>query len=163
MLNINENDLKNIESNDNDFAPIPDGKYCAVLVSAEDQAKTSQAGSDYQCVNVQYKLVGQYENRRVFGRYIYQHSTSDKAAEIGLKNLKGLYSALGCSGPLTVSTLESSDKCVELVLKTKPSSNPQYAPRQEVAFVNPCKGDAAQCSGGNCPAPPSDGGGDIWS
>ena len=163
MLNINENDLKNIESNTNDFAPIPDGKYCAVLVSAEDEALTSKAGADYQCVNIQFKLLGDHANRRVFARYIYQHSTSEKAAEIGLKNLKGLYGALGCSGPLTVTTLESSNDCVQLVLKTKPSNNPQYAPRQEVAFVNVCKDCPSKCDGGNCPTPTSDGGGDIWS
>lgn len=159
MLNINVNDLAAIESNtSNDFAPIPDGKYCAVLVSATDEAKTSQAGSDYQCVNVQYKLVGKFENRRVFSRYIYQHATSEMAAEIGLKNLKGLYSALDCSGPLTVTALEASDKCIELVLKTKPSKNAQYPDRQEVAFVNVCKGCPTEAAT-DAPAPPAN---DIW-
>lgn len=147
-LNIN---IDSIEDSSNDFSPIPDGRYCAVVVSAVDESKTSQAGAEYDCVNVQFKLVKDFANRRVFKRYIYSHSTSEKASDIGQQGLKQLYVAQGGSGNMTCADLES-DTCVEIVLKTKPGNN-GYGPRQEVTFVGKCTKDCGDCSGGSCPAP----------
>ena len=153
MLNINSADLAKIESPSNDFSPLPDGKYCAVLESAVDEAKTSKAGVNYSVVNVQYRLVGgEHNNRRVFRGYIYQHETSEIAGDIGIQGLKQLFTALECSGDLTVATLEGSDKCVQIVLKTKPSKNPQYQDRQEVVFVGPC----VNCPAEGCSTPAAD-------
>ncbi len=150
MLNINSEDLAKIDLPANDFSPIPDGKYCAVLESASDEAKVSKAGIEYSVVNVQFKIVGgEYNNRRVFRGYIYQHATSEVAADIGTQGLKQLFAALGCSGNLTVATLESSSECVSINLKTKPSKDPQYGDRQEINFVGPCK----DCPAEGCKAP----------
>ena len=64
MLDFNIEDIK---GDDNQFAPLADGKYCAVVVAAEDGATTSKAGHDYEFVNVQFKIVGGgNDNRRVF-------------------------------------------------------------------------------------------------
>lgn len=150
MLNINSEDLAKIEAPANDFSPIPDGKFCAVLESASDEAKVSKAGVEYSVVNVQFRIVGgDYDNRRVFRGYIYQHATSEIAADIGTQGLKQLFTALNCSGNLTVATLEAAKGCVSINLKTKPSKNPQYSDRQEINFVGPCD----NCPAEGCKAP----------
>ena len=158
MLDFNIEDIK---GDDNKFAPLADGKYCAVVVAAEDGTATSKAGHDYEYVNVQFKIVGgANDNRRVFKRYIYSHSNSQPAGDIGQKGLKSIFVAQGNSGRLTCDALEGSGACIEIVLRTPKEGNNGYEPRQEVAFVNPCK---------NCPTDAgSDAGsetssaGDIW-
>ena len=137
MLDFN---IEDIAGDDNQFAPIPDGKYCAVVVAAEDGATTSAKGHDYEFVNVQFKIVGgKFDNRRVFKRYIYSHSNSQPAGDIGQKGLKSIFVAQNNSGRLTCDALEGSGECVEIVLRTAKEGKDGYDPRQEVAFVNACK------------------------
>ena len=152
MLDFNIEDIK---GDDNQFAPLADGKYCAVVVAAEDGQATSKAGHDYEFVNVQFKIVGgNSDNRRVFRKYIYSHANSQVAGDIGQKGLKSIFVAQGNSGRLTCDALEGSGACVQIVLKTPLEGNNGYEPRQEVAFVNPCKqcpteaaGDSVESSG----------------
>ena len=153
-LNFNSDDLNAIESPSNkEFAPLPDGKFCASVVSATDEQKTSAAGHDYECVNIQFRIVkGDHENRRVFKRYIYNHANSPMAADIGKKGLKALWLAQGGEGNLTPANLEK-DVCVEIVLKTPAQGSNGYEPRQEVTFVNPCK---EKCDVSGAPAPSVD-------
>ena len=161
MLDFNIEDIK---GDDNQFAPLPDGKYPAIVVAAEDGATTSKAGHDYEFVNVQFKIVGgANDNRRVFKRYIYSHSNSQPAGDIGQKGLKSIFVAQGNSGRLTCDALEGSGACIEIVLRTPKEGNNGYDPRQEVAFVNPCKNCPSDCKDGQCStgsdASPA---GDIW-
>lgn len=126
---------------DNEFGDIPDGKYAAQIVKVEDLEKTSQAGSRYEMVNIQFKIVGgEHDNRRVFRGYIYSHETSEIAGEIGRQGLKQVWSALGSDGDLTASSLDRQDKLVTINLKTKDGNN-GYGPRQEITFVAKCDKD----------------------
>ena len=155
MLDFNIEDIK---GDDNQFAPLADGKYCAVVVAAEDGQATSKAGHDYEFVNVQFKIVGgNSDNRRVFRKYIYSHANSQVAGDIGQKGLKSIFVAQGNSGRLTCDALEGSGACVQIVLKTPLEGNNGYEPRQEVAFVNPCKQCPTEATGDSVEAS-----GDIW-
>ena len=155
MLDFNIEDIK---GDDNQFAPLADGKYCAVVVAAEDGQATSKAGHDYEFVNVQFKIIGgNADNRRVFRKYIYSHANSQVAGDIGQKGLKSIFVAQGNSGRLTCDALEGSGACVQIVLKTPLEGNNGYEPRQEVAFVNPCKQCPTEAAGEDTGST-----GDIW-
>ena len=158
MLDFNIEDIK---GDDNRFAPLADGKYCAVVVVAEDGAATSKAGHDYEYVGVQFKIVGgANDNRRVFKNYIYSHSNSQPAGDIGQKGLKSIFVAQGNSGRLTCDALEGSGACVEIVLRTPKEGKNGYEPRQEVAFVNPCK--KCPTDAGSDAGSETSSAGDIW-
>ena len=134
-LNLNP---ASIPAADNDFAPIPDGKYHAAVHEVVEEERTSSTGNLYEQARVQFALVGgKYANRRVFRNYIFAHP-SEKAAAIGQQGLLQLWSA---QGELTPSvTIEGLDNptVVEITLKTKPGSN-GYADRQEIVFVGRLK------------------------
>tara|TARA_R110000824_G_scaffold1036_14_gene5742 strand:- start:1044 stop:1532 length:489 start_codon:yes stop_codon:yes gene_type:complete len=159
-LDFDSNDVD--VSVNRDYLPIPDGKYCVQVQQVTDQAKTSSTGNDYEAVNVQFRIcTGEFTNRRMFKSYIYAHP-SEAAMKIGKEGLASLFKAQGGVGNVTVSSLESSETCVEMVLKTKPAQN-GYDARQEVTYINVCK---QPCADGGCPSPsPSNGdaGGDIWN
>ena len=160
-------DVSNIDtsSSNNDFAPMPDGKYCATVFAADDQSKTSAAGHEYECVNVQYRICsGEFTNRRVFKTYIYSHP-SEKCVTIGKEGLAALFTAQGGTGNATVDKFEQSDTCVQIVLRTEAGSN-GYDPKQVVGFVNKCKQPACAdggCASGGSPSPSaSTAAGNVW-
>ena len=97
MLDFNIEDIK---GDDNQFAPLADGKYCAVVVAAEDGAATSKAGHDYEYVNVQFKIVGgANDNRRVFKRFRRTRQQLRKALGIEAQPLPVRDDSLPYFGP----------------------------------------------------------------
>jgi len=151
-------DVNDIETKENDFQPLPDGKYCAVLSSIEDEARESKSGNSYEQVKLTFKVVdGNHEGRLVFKNCIYAHP-NEMASQIGQQALKSLFVAQGNPAPrMTVESLGECKTCVELVLKTKPSKDPQYGDRQEV-YINKCKTPVDPPTS----QPPESDGGDIW-
>ncbi len=164
-LNISADKVNEINDAANaprDFAPVPDGKYCASLVSAEDSTREAKNGNTLDYIKCHFKLEGgEFNNRREFADLVYSNSGSEQHGEIGVKQLTQLFKALGGTGDLNATTLANlAGKCVELTIKTTPSKDPQYGPRRNY-YYNPCKDCPSDCcSDGACPA---DGGGDIWS
>jgi len=163
-LNISEDRVNEINeaASNNDFTPVPDGSYCASLVSAEDCTREAKNGNTLDYIKCHFKLEGgQYNNRREFDDLVYSNSGSEKHGEIGIARLSQLFSALGGKGDLTVAALSALTGCVKLTIKTVPSKDPQYGPKRNLYFNvcdTPC--DAAPVA----EAPPAaDGGGDIWS
>lgn len=123
---------------DNDFAPIPDGKYCAVVHDLIVEDRQSQSGNDYTQVRIQFAITPGdhgFGNRRVFKNCIIDHP-SEKAAQIGQQFLRQVWTAQGCNGEsITPENLECPE-VIEIVLKT--SEEGQYGLRQNVVRVNPC-------------------------
>ena len=155
------NEINEAASN-NDFTPVPDGSYCASLVSAEDCTREAKNGNTLDYIKCHFKLEGgQYNNRREFDDLVYSNSGSEKHGEIGIARLSQLFSALGGKGDLTVAALSALTGCIKLTIKTVPSKDPQYGPKRSLSFGKcdtPC--DVAPVAD----APPAaDGGGDIWS
>ena len=131
-LNPNE-----IPADSNEFAPLPDGKYCAVVHDLIVEDRQSQSGNEYTQARIQFRIVGdKHANRRVFKNCIVDHP-SEKAAQIGQQFLRALWTAQGCNGDsITPENLECPE-VVEIVLKT--ADEGQYGPRQNVVRVSPCK------------------------
>jgi hypothetical protein len=149
-LNLNP---ENIVANDNDFSPIPDGKYLAYVHDIVEEERTSSAGNKYEQARVQFCLTGgEYNNRRAFKNYIFDHP-NEQAASIGQQGLRQLWSAQGEISPeITVHGLDNPT-VIEITLKTKEGSN-GYGPRQEVVFTGRVKADAVptpQASGSAAP------------
>ena len=156
-------DVNDIETSGNDFTPLADGKYCAYVSGVEDEARQSQAGHDYEQVKLTLTVCkGDSKGRLIFKNCIYSHP-NQAAGDIGQQALKSLFIAQGNPAPrMTVESLGDCNTCVEVVLKTKPSKNPQYGPSQEVYF-NKCSDGACAdeaCQEGS--GQPSDSSGDIW-
>jgi hypothetical protein len=84
--------LKNVETQTNDFSPIPDGQYTVVVSKAE--VKETKAGG--AAVNLAYQIVdGDHKNRIVFDFINIDHPTSQDAVKIGLQRLKTVAFATG--------------------------------------------------------------------
>lgn len=142
-LNINPAD---IAAPQNDFAPIPDGKYPVRVLEAVEEARTSKAGAEYEQVRFTFEICdGEHKRRRVWKNAIYSHP-NDAASEFGLRFLRSLHTALGASGNITTDAFLEADRCVEAVLRTQPAKD-GYPERQEVAFINVLKNQPACCSG----------------
>ena len=69
-LNISADKVNEINDAANaprEFEPVPDGKYCASLVSAEDSTRTAKNGNVLDYIKCHFKLEGgKYNNRREF-------------------------------------------------------------------------------------------------
>ena len=154
------NEINEAASN-NDFTPVPDGSYCASLVSAEDSTREAKNGNQLDYIKCHFKLEGgQYNNRREFDDLVYCNSGSEKHGEIGIQRLSQLFKALGGTGDLTVPALSALTGCLKLTIKTVPSKDPQYGPKRNLYFGKcdtPCEAAPAP------QAPPAESGGDIWS
>ena len=148
-----------------DFAPIPDGSYCATLFSAEDATREAKNGNVLDYIKCHFRIEGgQYNNRREFDDLVYSNSGSEKHGEIGVQRLTQLFSALGGTGDLTVASLSALKGKMKLTIKTVPSKDPQYGPKRNLYFGkcdNCCEDQACRPTSPSEPAP-SDGG-DIWS
>ena len=144
-----------------EFTPVPDGKFCASILEVEDTSRTSKAGNEIEYLKFQFKYEGgQYNNRREFDDLVYANSGSPKHGEIGQQRIAQLWAAVGGSGiPSLPKFLEKVGTKFELVIKTKPSKDPQWGPSRDFYF-NPCSED---CQVEDTSFPPADGGGDIWS
>ncbi len=147
-----------------EFTPVPDGKYCVSLLQIDDEQRTSKAGNEIDYLKVQLRYEGgQYNNRREFDDLVYENSGSEAQGRIGRKRIAQLWSALGGSGiPGLDGFLSKVGNKFELVIKTKPSKDPQWGPSRDFYF-NPCSSNCGDCSSSCEASPPSDGGGDIWS
>ena len=89
------------------ITPVPDGSYCASLVSAEDCTREAKNGNTLDYIKCHFKLEGgQYNNRREFDDLVYSNSGSEKHGEIGIARLSQLFSALGGKGDLTCQVNE---------------------------------------------------------
>ena len=155
------NEINEAASN-KDFTPVPDGSYCASLVSAEDCTREAKNGNTLDYIKCHFKLEGgQYNNRREFDDLVYSNSGSEKHGEIGIARLSQLFSALGGKGDLTVAALSALTGCVKLTIKTVPSKDPQYGPKRNLYF-NKCDTPCEVAPVADAP-PTADGGGDIWS
>ena len=122
---------------------LPKGKYRAIVHTITDQegltAKSS--GAKYSRVNIRFEITqGEYAGRSVFKSVIYEHETSEVAANIGLEFLKRLYVAGKCQGELTVESLEASSE-VEISVIVQEGNN-GYSDRNEINFVSSVKEDA---------------------
>lgn len=158
-FDISPEQQQDFASSTPDFAPVPDGKYCATLFDVEDCERTAKNGNELMYVKCQWKLEGgQYNNRREFDDIVYSNSGSEKHGSIGQQQLSKLFAALGGTGRLNFAALDSLvGKKVELVIRTVETNNPQYPTRRSL-YYNPCTEQCSAPSGEQ----PSDGG-DIWS
>jgi hypothetical protein len=153
-LNINVND---IEVSNDDFSPLPDGKYPARVYEAQEEQRTAKNGNEYEQVRLTFEICsGEYKGRRAWRNAIFTHPSA-AACDIGVKFLSSLHTAQGNDGNITAEALGDSNTCVEIVLSTGEAKN-GYAARQEVRFVNRLKNQPADCCGGDsaCPAPEVD-------
>ena len=168
-LNIKADRVNEINesSQERSFDPVPDGKYCATLFSAEDCTRETKTGNTLDYIKCHFRLEGgQYNNRREFEDIVYSNSGSAQHGEIGLQNLTRLFRVLGGTGDLTVDALSKLKGCLMLTIKTVPSKDPQYGPKRRYYF-DVCDNCPTECCpGGDNSSPPSDppaDGGDIWS
>lgn len=148
-LNININD---IEVPSNDFTPIPDGKYAARVLEAQEEERTAKNGNTYEQVRLTFEICkGENKGRRAWRNAIFVHP-NPTACEIGVKFLSSLHHALGNTGNITADALQGSETCVEIVLSTQPAKD-GYPARQEVRFVNLLRDQSGCCEGGSCSKP----------
>ena len=146
-LNINVSD---IEVSGNDFSPIPDGKYAARVLEAQEEQRTAKNGNEYEQVRITFEICdGEFKGRRAWRNAIFTHP-STAACDIGVKFLSSLHTAQGNEGNITADALQDSNTCVEVVLSTGEANN-GYAARQEVRFVNRLKNQPDCCKDGACP------------
>jgi hypothetical protein len=78
----------------NSWDLIPDGEYVAEIVEAS--VAQPKSGNGYYLALVWKIVEGDYENRQIWQRVTYLHS-SEQAQTIGRKTMKDLCSALGIS------------------------------------------------------------------
>ena len=164
-LNISSDQINEINEAANaprEFTPVPDGRYCASLVSAEDSSRVAKSGNTLDYVKCHFKLEGgEFNNRREFADLVYSNSGSPPHGEIGVKQLVSMYKALGGEGNLNVASLSAlSGKCLLLVIKTSPPKpGSEYGPRRNF-YYDVC--DNCPTDSGAADSSESDGG-DIWS
>lgn len=106
------------------FTPIPEGWYSAVISQAE--LRSSKKGGSY--INVRFDITGpSYEGRVVFGMYNIKNQ-SEKAVEIGLRQLRELLSSIG------VNIISDTDELVgaKCMINVGIDSSPGYDPKNVV-------------------------------
>ena len=147
-LNISIEDLNNIEDSapKADFSPLPRGNFCVEVQEVSDASRENRNGEEYQFVKVKCRVaVGDHTNRVLFGDFIYSHP-NQAAADIGVKKLKTLYVAAGCSGSLTVPELSKAvGKCLKVYVGQKEFNNKV---RNELSNFAVC--DMDECKDGAC-------------
>ena len=164
-LNIKADQVNEINesSQERSFEPVPDGKYCATLFSAEDCTREAKNGNTLDYIKCHFRLEGgQYNNRREFEDIVYSNSGSAQHGEIGLQSLTRLFRVLGGTGDLTVDALSKLKGCLMLTIKTVPSKDPQYGPKRRYYF-DVCDNCPSASEGTPPPSDPPADGGDIWS
>jgi len=141
-LNLNPESIALTEGPSGDFKPVPNGKYLCSLVEAVDEAdRQSQNGSTYSRVRLKFEILdGEYSGRLLFKDCIYEHETSDKAAQIGCEFLARLHAAGSCEGNITPEGLQTA-KPVVCSVKVKQSTwNGETKSRSEINYVSPSAG-----------------------
>jgi hypothetical protein len=118
---------------------LPKGKYCAVVHSIRDEDKIAgenakSPGAAYSQLAIRFEICeGEFSGRSLWKNVIYEHATSQPAADIGLDFIKRLYLAGKCEGDITVENLEAAAP-ITIGVKVQPERN-GYPARNEVSFT----------------------------
>ena len=121
-----EFDTNEVEVNDGDFSPIPDGDYVAVY--EDDEAKQTKDGTGAY-ISVKWRITGPTHANRVIYSMIHTKNKSDKAQEIGRRDLKKLCLASGHEGKLRTTDVF---KGTPFRLTVRTERNPEHGDRNVV-------------------------------
>lgn len=89
------------EQSDNDFGPLPDGQYYAMVIDTE--VKQTKRG-DGKYVSVAFQITsGKYKGQRIFTNFNIENP-NEKATQIGRAQFKSFLSACGITESLHTET-----------------------------------------------------------
>lgn len=144
-------DINSIPEQQNDFSPLPEGWYNAVINKAEIRDTKDKTG---QYVAVRYDIIGPtHQGRVVFGN-INIKNKSTQAEEIGRQALGSIMRAIG------LSRVDDTDQLIGGSLQIKLSIRTQegYEPTNDVRGYKSVEGGIMPKAEAFTPAPASDDG-----
>ena len=127
MLNLKPESISTEEN-----AGLPEGVHKCVVAAAIDKPDlVSKKGDRYSKVSLRLECIeGEHEGKSIWSDLIYFHESSEKAMEIGTRQIKYLYLAGECTGDINTESLQDA-KPVMVTVKMR-KGNEQYPDRPEV-------------------------------
>jgi hypothetical protein len=146
MANIANFSRRADELPEQEYSLIPDGQYNADIEKAELRQTKDGTG---QYINLQMKILGPTQGGRVVFGTINIQNKSEKAEEIGLRQLKEVKAACG------LAALRDTDELVGRQIKVKIKTQPEkdgYPARNTVAGYSSVSGNTMPMpAGGSTP------------
>lgn len=146
MANIADFSRKADELPEQSYDPVPEGLYNADIEKAE--VKQTKDGTG-QYINMQLKILGPTQSGRVVFGTINIQNKSEKAEEIGLRQLKELRAACG------IASLRDTDELIGRQVKIKVKIQPEkdgYPARNTIGGYSAISGNTMPMpSGGSTP------------
>lgn len=137
-----------VDDRDDEYAPIPGGRYQAVIEKVE--VKPTKDGTGRRLI-FRHKILGPTHARRVIFCGLNVHNKNPKAQEIARRQLAQLLAAVDMVGERDMSKLIGVEVDCDIVIR--PASG-DYAASNDVKRWHPATGDAPVVqSGAPSPAP----------
>lgn len=110
----------NADDYENDYQPLPAGKYKAVITESE--SKPTAKGGEYLKLTVEI-IEGQYKGRKVFGNLNLKNANPE-AEKIARISLADICRAVGVTHPRDSSELHNKPLVVKLAIKPETAEYP---------------------------------------
>lgn len=141
---------------DQDFQPIPEGKYTAEISGAD--LKTTKDGTG-QYINLKFSVLGPAHAGRIVFSIVNIQNKNQQAEEIGLRQLKELRAACG------IAALRDTDELLgkTVKIKVKIQKSEQYGDKNTVAGFESVSGGTMPTGASTTSQPAASGSTPPWA